>query len=116
MRSDRTKQGLERAPHRALLKATGVTEADMCKPFIAVCNSYIDIRPRGTSVRDGDTISIDLSERRIDLAIPSAEFELRLAVSRSSTAVSPASGCGDTRAWSVAPAIALCSSNRRVVR
>ena len=45
MRSDRIKQGFERAPHRALLKATGVTDADMRKPFIAVCNSYIDIIP-----------------------------------------------------------------------
>ena len=45
MRSDRIKLGFERAPHRALLKATGVTDADMRKPFIAVCNSYIDIIP-----------------------------------------------------------------------
>ncbi len=45
MRSDRIKQGFNRAPHRALLKATGVTDADMGKPFIAVCNSYIDIIP-----------------------------------------------------------------------
>ncbi|GAB4255593.1 MAG: dihydroxy-acid dehydratase [Acidobacteriota bacterium] len=45
MRSDRIKKGFERAPHRSLLKATGVTDADMDKPFIAVCNSYIDIIP-----------------------------------------------------------------------
>lgn len=45
MRSNRIKAGFERAPHRALLKATGVTDADMGKPFIAVCNSYIDIIP-----------------------------------------------------------------------
>ncbi len=45
MRSDRIKAGFERAPHRALLKATGVTDADMGKPFIAVCNSYVDIVP-----------------------------------------------------------------------
>jgi dihydroxy-acid dehydratase len=45
MRSDRIKAGFERAPHRALLKATGVTDADMAKPFIAVCNSYVDIVP-----------------------------------------------------------------------
>jgi dihydroxy-acid dehydratase len=36
---------MDRAPHRALLKATGVTDADMGKPFIAVVNSYIDIIP-----------------------------------------------------------------------
>lgn len=45
MRSDIIKKGFERAPHRSLLKATGVTDADMGKPFIAVCNSYIDIIP-----------------------------------------------------------------------
>jgi dihydroxy-acid dehydratase len=45
MRSERIKSGIERAPHRALLKATGVTDADMQKPFIAVVNSYIDIVP-----------------------------------------------------------------------
>jgi dihydroxy-acid dehydratase len=45
MRSDSIKLGAERAPHRALLKATGVTDADFGKPFIAVVNSYIDIVP-----------------------------------------------------------------------
>jgi dihydroxy-acid dehydratase len=45
MRSNLIKQGIERAPHRALLKATGVTDADMKKPFIAVVNSYVDIIP-----------------------------------------------------------------------
>jgi len=45
MRSDAIKKGFERAPHRSLLKATGVTDADMGKPFIAVCNSYVDIIP-----------------------------------------------------------------------
>ena len=45
MRSDRIKLGSERAPHRSLLKATGVRDEDMHKPFIAVCNSYVDIVP-----------------------------------------------------------------------
>ncbi len=45
MRSNQIKAGLERAPHRALLKATGVTDADMGKPFIAIVNSYVDIVP-----------------------------------------------------------------------
>lgn len=45
MRSDQIKAGIERAPHRALLKATGVTDADMGKPFIAVVNSYVDVVP-----------------------------------------------------------------------
>jgi len=47
MRSDVIKRGFERAPHRALLRATGQIQsnADLDKPFIAVCNSYVDIVP-----------------------------------------------------------------------
>lgn len=45
MRSDQIKKGFERAPHRALLKATGVRDEDMTKPFVAVVNSYVDIVP-----------------------------------------------------------------------
>jgi len=45
MRSDKIKKGFERAPHRSLLKATGVRDEDFAKPFIAVVNSYIDIIP-----------------------------------------------------------------------
>ena len=45
MRSDRIKRGFERAPHRSLLKATGVRDEDMGKPFVAVVNSYVDIVP-----------------------------------------------------------------------
>ncbi|MDH5526592.1 MAG: dihydroxy-acid dehydratase [Nitrospirota bacterium] len=45
MRSNEIKSGFERAPHRSLLKACGISDADMGKPFIGVCNSYIDIIP-----------------------------------------------------------------------
>ena len=47
LRSDIIKKGLERAPHRSLLRATGVIEreSDFDKPFIAVVNSYVDIVP-----------------------------------------------------------------------
>ncbi|MDQ3703603.1 MAG: dihydroxy-acid dehydratase [Chloroflexota bacterium] len=47
MRSDTIKSGSQRAPHRALLRATGAIkeEADFKKPFIAVMNSYVDIIP-----------------------------------------------------------------------
>ncbi|MED3647768.1 dihydroxy-acid dehydratase [Halalkalibacterium halodurans] len=45
MRSDMIKKGIDRAPHRSLLRAAGVKEAEMDKPFIGVCNSYIDIIP-----------------------------------------------------------------------
>ncbi|NUQ69347.1 MAG: dihydroxy-acid dehydratase [Chthonomonadales bacterium] len=45
LRSDTIKRGLDRAPHRGLLKACGLTDADMGKPFIGVANSYTDIVP-----------------------------------------------------------------------
>ena len=45
MRSDQIKKGFERAPHRSLLKATGVRDEDFDRPFIAIVNSYVDIIP-----------------------------------------------------------------------
>ena len=45
MRSDIMKKGVDRAPNRSLLKACGLTDADMEKPFIAVANSYVGIVP-----------------------------------------------------------------------
>lgn len=45
MRSDTIKKGNDRAPHRALLRATGVGEEDFAKPFIAICSSHIEIIP-----------------------------------------------------------------------
>ena len=47
MRSDTIKRGFERAPHRSLLRATGQIREpnDFDKPFVAVCNSYVDIVP-----------------------------------------------------------------------
>ena len=45
--SDTIKKGMIRAPHRSLLRATGVvqSEADFDKPFIAVANSFVQIVP-----------------------------------------------------------------------
>src|ERR1700710_1982238 len=45
--SDTIKKGYIRAPHRSLLRATGMvqSEADFNKPFIAVCNSFVQIIP-----------------------------------------------------------------------
>jgi len=46
MRSDTIKRGIERAPHRSLLRATGqVKDGEWDRPFVAVCNSYVDIIP-----------------------------------------------------------------------
>jgi len=48
LRSDEIKRGVRRAPHRALLKALGVTDSDMGKPFIAVANSFTSVVPGHT--------------------------------------------------------------------
>ena len=45
MRSDAVKKGYERGPHRSLLKATGLSDKDIRKPFIAIVNSYTDVVP-----------------------------------------------------------------------
>ena len=47
MRSDTIKSGYDKAPHRSLLKATGVikSDEDFKKPFVGICNSYIDLIP-----------------------------------------------------------------------
>lgn len=52
MRSDMIKKGIDRAPHRSLLRAAGVKEEDMDKPFIGICNSYIDIIPGHTHLNE----------------------------------------------------------------
>jgi dihydroxy-acid dehydratase len=48
LRSDAVKVGIERAPHRALLKALGISDTDLKKPFIGVVNSYTNIIPGHT--------------------------------------------------------------------
>jgi dihydroxy-acid dehydratase len=45
MRSDIIKKGFDKAPHRSLLRATGLKDEDFEKPFIGIANSYIDIIP-----------------------------------------------------------------------
>ena len=45
MRSDEVKKGHNRAPHRSLLRATGLKDEDFNKPFIGVANSFIEIIP-----------------------------------------------------------------------
>ena len=47
MHSDLIKKGVERAPHRSLLRATGIIEgeADFQKPFVAIANSFAEIVP-----------------------------------------------------------------------
>jgi len=45
MRSNIVKVGHNRAPHRSLLRATGLKDEDFSKPFIGVANSFIEIIP-----------------------------------------------------------------------
>ena len=54
MRSDQVKKGYEHAPHRSLLRATGViqSEEDFQKPFIGIANSYIDLIPGHVHLQD----------------------------------------------------------------
>ena len=54
MRSDQVKKGYEHAPHRSLLRATGViqSEEDFQKPFIGIANSYTDLIPGHVHLQD----------------------------------------------------------------
>jgi dihydroxy-acid dehydratase len=45
MRSDLIKKGIERAPHRSLLRAVGCSSDDWDKPFIGVINSFTEVVP-----------------------------------------------------------------------
>ncbi len=45
MRSDAVKKGVERTPHRGLLKAMGITDEEIERPFIAVVNSWNEYIP-----------------------------------------------------------------------
>lgn len=52
MESDRIKKGLNRAPARAMLKATGLTDADLEKPLVAVANTWTEAGPCNFHLRD----------------------------------------------------------------
>ena len=52
MRSDVVKKGIERAPHRSLLRALGCTRAEIEKPFIGIINSFSEIVPGHIHLRD----------------------------------------------------------------
>jgi dihydroxy-acid dehydratase len=52
MRSDVIKQGRERAPHRSLLYACGLTREQVQRPFVAVASSFTDVVPGHVGMRD----------------------------------------------------------------
>jgi dihydroxyacid dehydratase/phosphogluconate dehydratase len=45
VRSDEIKLGVQRAPHRSLLRALGVSDAEMEQPFIGIVNSFSEVVP-----------------------------------------------------------------------
>jgi len=45
MRSDTIKKGFQRSPHRGLLRACGLSDADIDKPFVGIANSFCEIVP-----------------------------------------------------------------------
>ena len=45
MNSDQVKSGVERAPHRSLLKADGYSDEQIRRPFVGVVNSFTEIAP-----------------------------------------------------------------------
>ncbi|MFZ3200520.1 MAG: dihydroxy-acid dehydratase [Candidatus Acidiferrales bacterium] len=51
MQSDTIKKGIARAPARAMLKATGLTDADLAKPLVAVANTWSDVTPCNLHLR-----------------------------------------------------------------
>ncbi|MGC8568699.1 MAG: dihydroxy-acid dehydratase [Nitrososphaeria archaeon] len=52
MPSSIIKEGVERAPHRSLLRAVGVKSEDFKKPFIGIANSYSEIVPGHVHLRE----------------------------------------------------------------
>jgi len=45
MKSDIIKKGFQRAPHRGLLRACGLKDSDINKPFIGIANSFCEVVP-----------------------------------------------------------------------
>ncbi|HXX19370.1 MAG TPA: dihydroxy-acid dehydratase [Candidatus Acidoferrum sp.] len=51
MQSDAIKKGIPRAPARAMLKATGLTDSDLAKPLVAIANTWSDVTPCNSHLR-----------------------------------------------------------------
>ena len=49
--SDEIKKGITKAPHRALLKALGLNDSDLERPFIGVANSFNEVIPGHLQLR-----------------------------------------------------------------
>jgi len=63
MRSDNITKGMQRAPHRSLLRACGVTDDEMDRPFIGVANSFTDIVPGHIHLKQiADAVKLGISQ------------------------------------------------------
>ncbi|HKS81481.1 MAG TPA: dihydroxy-acid dehydratase [Candidatus Acidoferrales bacterium] len=52
MQSDILKKGISRAPARAMLKATGLTDADLARPLVAIANTWTEVTPCNFHLRN----------------------------------------------------------------
>jgi len=52
LRSDLVKSGIERAPHRALFKALGLTDEELSRPLIGIANSWNEVIPGHKHLRE----------------------------------------------------------------
>ena len=93
MRSDMIKKGDQQAPARSLLHATGALQkpTDMNKPFVAICNSYIDIVPGHVhlseladiakeAIREAGAIPFEFNTIGVDDGIAMGHIGMRLSL------------------------------------
>jgi len=52
MESDKIKKGTRRAPARAMLKATGLSDEDIARPMVAVVNTWSEVTPCNIHLRE----------------------------------------------------------------
>ncbi len=67
MRSDIAKKGIERAPHRSLMKAIGYTDNEINKPLIGIANSANELIPGHVHL---DTIVVWVQESSLTRFLP----------------------------------------------
>ncbi|MCY0863316.1 MAG: dihydroxy-acid dehydratase [Sulfobacillus sp.] len=88
MRSDTIKRGIDRAPHRSLLRAAGVKDHEWDRPFIAIANSFVEIIPGHThlarigrliaeAVREAGGVPFEFNTIGVDDGIAMGHFGMR---------------------------------------
>ena len=56
MNSSKVKMGVEKAPHRSLLKASGLIDEEIGKPLVGVVNTFNEIVPGHKHLRDRKSV------------------------------------------------------------